>query len=196
MFTTLFTYSAWSFEYKSNLKDYCDFIRKNSKSVTKSNMGGYQSDELNLKEPVLQPLLDCILNETSNYHKHFDVDVSHAYVNNMWININGYKDYNMEHIHPGALYSGVYYVHTPKDSGHIEFIRPDSFLMDSNWYNMKRHKWNFLNSNKWWLPSETHNGYIFPSYYKHRVQPNLNKTEERYSISFNIVRGEKPKTYT
>ena len=196
MLHNLFTYNAWSFEYQSNLKDYCDTIRKNGlKSIKKSNLGGFQSQNLNLEEPILQPLLDCIKNETLNYHKNFDVKIPHLYISSMWININGYKDSNIEHIHGDSIYSGVYYIHTPKDCGHIEFIRPDGDLMDCNWCNLNRLNYNSLNSNTWWLPSKTHTGYIFPSYYKHRVQPNLN-TEERYSVSFNIKQGEKPKTYT
>jgi len=196
MLHNLFTYSAWSFEHKSHLKDYCDSIQKNSDSVTKSNVGGFQSDNLNLDEPILQPLITSILNETSNYHKNFDVNVSYLYISSMWINVNGYKDSNAEHVHGDAMYSGVYYISTPNDCGHIEFIRPDGDLMDSHWLKLNRNSYNNLNTNLWWLPSQENTGYIFPSYYKHRVQPNLNKELKRYSLSFNIKHGEKPKTYT
>ena len=47
--------------------------------------------------------------------------------------------------------------------------------------------YNNYNSGTWWLPSEENNLYLFPSWLKHRVEPNLNKNENRISISFNLV---------
>ena len=104
---------------------------------------------------------------------------------NFWININEYKDYNITHKHPGALISGVYYVKTPKDCGNIIFEHP-SESFQSEW-RMTPSDYNNYNSGTWWLPSEENNLYLFPSWLKHRVEPNLNKNENRISISFNLV---------
>ena len=97
----------------------------------------------------------------------------------MWINISGYKDYNREHNHSDCNFSGVYYIHTPNNCGNIEFIRHDRDR------GIPLSEFNNVNSASWWLLSQKHTCYIFPSYYLHRVLPNMN-TEERYSISFNI----------
>ena len=105
-------------------------------------------------------------------------------VDNMWININGYKDYNNNHHHPGCLFSGVYYISTPLDCGNIEFIRSTERVMVYDW-EVPITDFNSYNCFNWNLPAEQHRCYIFPSFYEHRVLPNRNK-EERYSISFNL----------
>ena len=197
MLHNLFTYNAWSFEHESNLKDYCYKIRDNGGcSVRHSNIGGYQSPALDLDEPKLQPLINSILNETSQYSKHFETKIEYLYISQMWISINSYKDLNIEHRHANCVFSGVYYISTPPNCGSIEFVRPDSDFLNSYWWNVERKNFNAMNTNLWWLSCQENMGYIFPSYYAHRVQPNLNKDQDRISISFNIQHGEKPKSYT
>jgi uncharacterized protein (TIGR02466 family) len=42
----------------------------------------------------------------------------------MWANINPPGGFNRAHIHPNSLWSGVYYVKTPKNCGHLKVRRP------------------------------------------------------------------------
>ena len=184
MFTPLFTDGIWNTTFNSDLKEYCDFIRKNDKGRSVSNTGGYQSNYLNMAEPLIQPLISHIQLSTKHFSSYLQCNSS-CKVSDMWININGYKDYNMEHTHPNCMFSGVYYIHTPKDCGHIEFVRHSHDYMTYDWRG-KQSKYNSHNSALWHVPSEKNKCYIFPSYYKHRVTPNYNKEEQRYSISFNI----------
>ena len=37
----------------------------------------------------------------------------------MWANINPPGGYNAPHIHPNSLFSGVYYIKAPKNSGNL-----------------------------------------------------------------------------
>jgi uncharacterized protein (TIGR02466 family) len=184
MLTPLFTDAVWNTPFKTDLKDYCDFVRNNDKGRIISNNGGYQSNNLNLKEPVLQPLVQFILNETRKYSSVFNLKRKDFKLECMWININGYKDYNEEHTHIGSLFSGVYYVSAPKNCGDIQFVKSSNYLM-SDWRN-EQYEYNTSNCGVWFLPAKTHQCYLFPAYYIHKVKPNLNKEEERYSISFNL----------
>ena len=43
---------------------------------------------------------------------------------NMWANINPPGGYNAPHIHPNSLFSGVYYVKAPKNSGKLSCNDP------------------------------------------------------------------------
>ena len=185
MLTPLFTDGVWNTSFKTDLKDYCDFIRNNDKGRIVSNVGGYQSNNLNLKEPVLQPLIQHIQTQTLKFSTLFNCVDKSFKLDNMWININGYKDNNMEHMHSGCMFSGVYYIHTPEVCGNIEFTRSSRYYMGKDWNN-KVNSYNSLNSSKWSLVAKQHKCYIFPSYYVHRVQSNFNPNEERYSISFNL----------
>lgn len=183
MFTPLFTDGVWNTTFITELKDYCDITRNTSNRVA-SNVGGYQSKDLDLTDLELQPLISHIEKETLNFSRMFNMTYSSFKMSNMWININGYKDYNRNHHHPGSLFSGVYYISTPKDCGNIEFVRSTDKLMAYDWH-IPVTSWNEHNSFNWNLPAIQYRCYIFPSFYEHRVLPNLSK-EERYSISFNV----------
>ena len=168
------------------IENFCIDLNSKDKGKSISNAGGWQSNNLNLnkKIPELKELLIDIT-------KHGDVFVNNLKLKdkikiyNFWININGYKDYNITHKHPGALISGVYYVKTPKDCGNIIFEHP-SESFQSEW-RMIPSEYNNYNSLTWWLPSEENSLYLFPSWLKHRVEPNLNKNQNRISISFNLI---------
>ena len=43
---------------------------------------------------------------------------------NMWANINYPGCYNRPHIHPNALFSGVYFIKTPQKSGNFMIYDP------------------------------------------------------------------------
>ena len=43
---------------------------------------------------------------------------------NMWANVNYKYSHNKNHVHPGAQWSGVYYIKTPENCGHIWFTDP------------------------------------------------------------------------
>ena len=114
------------------------------------------------------------------------MEINSFKVQNMWININGNKDYNEVHTHPGCLFSGVYYISTPENCGDIEFFQSNSHLQNSHWNGIKFSSYILENSSSWFLPSTKNEVYIFPSFYEHRVQPNLSHSD-RISISFNVV---------
>ena len=185
MLSPLFTDGVWNTTFKTDLKDYCDFIRNNDKGRVLSNKGGYQSNDVNIKEPLLQPLIQHIETQTNAYSKLFNCKDNSFKVDNLWININGFKDTNEEHTHTGCMFSGVYYVHTPKDCGDIEFTKLSIHMMATDWADSVT-SFNSFNSGRWNVPAIQHTCYIFPSYYIHRVLPNCNKEEERYSLSFNL----------
>ena len=42
-----------------------------------------------------------------------------AHCDNMWANINKRYSHNRNHVHPGCLWSGVYYIQAPTSSGRI-----------------------------------------------------------------------------
>ena len=185
MFTPLFIDGVWNTTFITDLKEYVYKIRELDKGRTISNMGGYQSNNLTLEDPHLIPLHNHILSETNKFSSTFNFTNNLFKIQNMWININGYKDFNMVHNHTHSLFSGVYYISTPKDCGNIKFLRAHGKEMSYDWIGHFK-DYNNHNSINWYLPSEKYKCYIFPSYLDHFVEPNLNLKEERISISFNI----------
>jgi uncharacterized protein (TIGR02466 family) len=154
-----------------------------------TNVGGYQSTDLPFNEVSLHPLIREINTHSNNFAKEF-INNNEQFLSNMWINISLYKDTNRSHNHPFSDISGVYYVKTPDDCGNIVFEHPALDVL--NYYSPKPYKeFNEYNSPTWWKPAVENHLYLFPSWLKHRVEPNLNKTKERISISFNTLeKGE------
>ena len=107
-------------------------------------------------------------------------------MSNLWVNINGYKDSNSIHLHPGAVFSGVFYVKANENSGNLIFHNPCEDLMDI-FFSDNVSEYNSKNSTEWFFKPEENNLILFPGYLKHSVGPNLNKKEKRISISFNAI---------
>ena len=88
------------------------------------------------------------------------------------------------HTHPGAHWSGVYYVAQPAvapgNSGMIEFVDPRSDL--PNWRILKAPPFRMKKK----LRPQPGDLILFPSYLVHWVYPN-EAEEERVSIAFNAT---------
>ena len=169
----------------------CNQHKTNSPSRIRTNVGGYQSDNLDLTfakvDSVLGPLLKEIQIHSSNFAKEF-VDNHQQSLSNIWMNINSFGDYNRCHNHPDSTISGVYYVKTPRCCGNIVFEHPAISVF--NYYfkdAISREKYNEYNAQAWWKPAVENRLYLFPSWLLHKVQPNLNPKKERISISFNLM---------
>jgi len=163
---------------------YCLSMSKKDKGRELSNIGGWQSNDLNGVHKPLNGLLEDIEYHSNQFASLIDIK-GPLTMANVWININGYKDINEYHLHSNCLLSGVYYIQTPKDCGNINFYHPSHDTFQYDWNNLAINHNNY-NSAVWWLPSKAGKLYIFPSWLYHNVKPNLNKKEKRISISFNI----------
>jgi uncharacterized protein (TIGR02466 family) len=169
-----------------NLKNLIKFSKKikKQKGRTISNIGGFQSNDLDLNNPVLQSLTNEIIKIANIVSKEVLNLNRQLSLKNMWLNINYYKDYNELHDHPFSILSGVFYIKTSNNCGNIKFFRdtniatyvPINLISNYNNYNSTTMKF---------VPKENIL-YLFPSWTKHLVEPNLSK-EERISISFNLL---------
>ena len=160
---------------------------KDPTGVNISNYGGWQSDNINYPDSPFFFLSDIeiICQEFAKELLKINKSIS---LLNTWININQKYNSNQTHSHPGCILSGVYYIKTPKKCGNIHFIHPALDMMERDWngiIDLNDDQCNPYNSQQWWLPSEEKTLYVFPSWLKHVVKPNMSD-EERISISFNV----------
>tara|TARA_B100000745_G_scaffold266980_1_gene192519 strand:+ start:289 stop:852 length:564 start_codon:yes stop_codon:yes gene_type:complete len=162
------------------IQSYCKEYQSTHDSANKSNVGGYQSQDLQLNNPILQPLITKLEHHSSNFRGNTQV------ISNMWFNINQYKDSNASHIHPFSVYSGVYYITTPENCGLIQFEHPAQDLL-LYWGTIASGASHASSICKYSAIKNTL--YIFPSWLKHSVLPNKNQEEKRISISFNTSNG-------
>ncbi len=158
---------------------HCLSIKKKTDSVKISNKGGWQSP------PFIEDLFGLkneILKHGEEYRKAIAYK-SELKLANMWININGNKDYNIEHSHPHCVVSGAYYL--TSNNSDLIFLHPSSQVMEYDWNHDALQNYNKYNSSVCVVAPPQDTLLLFPSWLKHRVEPNINK-EKRISISFNL----------
>jgi uncharacterized protein (TIGR02466 family) len=170
-------------------------LRSETEGVVKSNRGGWHSAG-NLFEnatPCIQSLKSkaekAVLAATKTIGAKAEIDALGLKMFT-WMNANPPGGFNAPHTHPGAHWSGVYYVAQPDvesgTSGKIEFLDPRTDL--PNWRLLQASAFNAKKSIRP-VPGEL---ILFPSYLVHWVYPN-ETTEERVTIAFNATFRKKPK---
>ena len=148
-----------------------------------SNVGGWHSGNINYPDSPFFFLSDIEKN-CQVYATNILRTDDPVFLSNVWININSKHDSNMIHSHARCTLSGVYYIKTPKECGNIKFFHPAVDLIVRDWTHSSK-EYHPANSITWWLPPSEGTLYIFPSWVKHLVEPNMSD-EERISISFNV----------
>ena len=164
-------------------KEVIDWSNKD-KGVTRTNLKGWHS-QTNMQEiPVFKPLVDELFIMMNDIWKEEWLDRSPK-LGNMWANINPPGGYNAPHIHPNSLFSGVYYIKAPENSGDLVCNEPRAGAQ----LNMPVRKQGRPPKELW---REVHlkpiegRIIIFPYYLWHNVTPN-ESNDIRISVSFNFI---------
>ena len=154
------------------------------KGLSRTNVDGWHS-QTNMNElPEYKKLVDVLYEAQRTIYEQEHLD-SEPYLGNMWANINPPGGMNRAHMHPNALWSGVYYVKAPKNSGHLKINDPRSVAAMSR----PRQTPGKAPSRLW---RETHYEPIagrlimFPAWLDHCVDPNKSN-DIRISVSFNFM---------
>ena len=170
-------------------------IRAASEGVTKSNRGGWHSEGnlFDRQTPCIKVLRALAKEAIEDATRSVGAKVDPASLRLKlfgWMNSSPGGGYNAPHTHPGAHWSGVYYVSQPEveegNSGMIEFLDPRTDL--PNWRLLKAPAFK-LKKKLRPMPGDI---ILFPSYLVHWVYPN-ETDEERVTIAFNAT-FQKPKT--
>ena len=157
---------------------------KKDLGLQKTNVNGWHSTSDMHKKEEYKPLIHELFVMQFDIFKEECLD-SEPFLGNMWANINPPGAFNRPHIHPNSLWSGVYYVKTAKDCGHLKLEDPRSVSLMSR----PNHIEGQLPARLW---KETHfepvtgRLIMFPSWVSHCVDPNMSN-EIRISISFNFL---------
>ena len=157
---------------------------QNDKGVSKTNAGGWHSKtDMNKKEEY-NPLTRELFNIQDEIYQKENLSMKPV-LGNMWANVNYPKCYNRPHIHPNSLFSGVYWVTAPKNSGNLMIYDPRPGIQMA----MPNRKEGKLPPELW---REVHyepragTCIMFPSWLWHEVKPN-ESNQTRISVSFNFL---------
>jgi len=166
------------------LEDHIMRWSQNDKGVSKTNAGGWHSKtDMNTKKEY-NPLTRELFNMQEEIYQKEHLSLKPV-CGNMWANINYPKCFNRPHIHPNSLFSGVYYVTAPKNSGNFMIYDPRPGVQMA----MPNRKEGKLPTELW---REVHyepvagRCIMFPSWLWHEVKPN-ESNDTRISVSFNFL---------
>jgi uncharacterized protein (TIGR02466 family) len=156
------------------------------KGVTRTNVKGWHSTtDMNLR-PEFKRLVDLLHEAQRTVYDQEHLE-SEPFLGNMWANINPPGSMNRAHIHPNSLWSGVYYIKAPQNSGQLKIEDPRSVAAMSR----PRQKPGKLPDRLW---RETHYEpkagrlIMFPAWLNHCVDPN-ESNDIRISVSFNFMQN-------
>jgi uncharacterized protein (TIGR02466 family) len=159
---------------------------KEDGGVTKTNVNGWHSKTDMHTKQEYKPLIDELFRMVYEVFNEEFLD-GEPKLGNMWANINPPGGYNKPHIHPNSLFSGVYYVKTPPNSGRLICNDPRPGIQTCMPNRKKgqppKHLWREVN-----LQPQENRAIMFNSWLWHTVEPNKSN-EDRISISFNFIQS-------
>jgi len=161
----------------ASLIEECYRHKETTKTNHVSNIGGYQGNHFKHKE------LDKFILDNIPKSEFVKVDKLRLF---SWVNINpkGSRNYRHNHFTPEdpLLFSGVYYVKVPKNSGNIVFHDPRGSMI----HRSLDMKYLYVNSvPAFSVTPSAGECYYFPSWLEHDVTENQSESD-RISIAFNI----------
>jgi len=173
-----------------SLIEFCyEMKRKNEKGIIRSNVGGWQSDELvNETHTEFIKLKNKIEEATNIYHHEIQLKKTHTQkIDGIWANINQKGHLNQFHDHAFAILSGAFYL---RGSAPIVFQHPFSDITTYFWGKDIVEEWNAANSGSWTIEPKPNRLLVFPPWVQHQVLMNKDDTD-RITFSFNTVIYEK-----
>ena len=154
------------------------------KGVSKTNYKGWHSTTDMGQKPEYQQLVTELLRMQKEIYDNEHLD-RHARLGNMWANINPTDGMNQPHIHPNALFSGVYYVKSQPNCGRLKVMDPRpgvQFIMPTRKPgNPGKDMWRDVN-----IEPVVGRIIMFPAWLWHSVEPNKSN-DLRISVSFNFI---------
>ena len=177
-----------------SLIEFCyEMKRKNEKGVIKSNIGGWQSDNIvNETHTEFVKLKNKIEDAANIYHHEIQLKKTlKQEIDNIWVNINQKGHSNEFHVHPHCILSGVFYL---RGNAQLVFQHPYADISTYFWDDSIIEKWNAANSGLWRIEPEPNMLLIFPPWVYHKVSMNKEDTD-RISFSFNTTIHETKKEH-
>lgn len=134
-----------------------------------------------LKEEITINILNFL-------HNHISIERNKWFViNESWIVKHNPNDYAHLHSHAGSIFTGVYYLMTPKKCG--DLILQKNCMMNnhiSSSYGLKYTKINVINCEGHSIKADEGRLVIFPSTVYHNVEKNKSN-KDRYCIAFDVI---------
>mgnify|MGYP003113747583 FL=1 len=157
---------------------------KQDKGISRTNVNGWHSTTDMHQKPEYERLVKALYEAQNKIYQeeHYE---SEPVLGNMWANINPPGGMNRSHQHPNSLWSGVYYIKAPKNSGYLKIDDPRASAAMYRPRQKDGEKPIRLLRETQYEPIAGRL-IMFPSWLLHCVDPN-NSDDIRISVSFNFL---------
>lgn len=187
---SIYSVPLWQSEYpefedhKKKFLNVLKTYKKENSTVQKSNIAGYQSPDTIQSIEELYPLFEYICQMGFRASRDLDFIDCDIALTSAWLNINDSRQcMNSDHVH-GDVFTGVFYLQAPNDSGKLVLRNT---AINRMWKGCSLTlKKNELTGETIKIEPVEGDILLFPSYIPHSVETN-NHDEERISISFNLI---------
>lgn len=171
----------------ASIENYIMEVMQQDRGKVLSNIGGWQSNDFyfhTLQCPALHGILSAAeewMNDNLPLKRKLNIT-------NIWLNVNQGGHYNIRHLHPDSIFSGVYYVRGGdiEEKGMIHFHRNqlEQYILATYFeVGNGEHPWTDTMITHY---PNTSKMILFPSWLEHEVE--YNKTDEpRISVAFNTA---------
>lgn len=131
-----------------------------------------------------EPIVELLKTTTSDLIDDWNLDESQSLgINKMWASITGLQGLLRSHHVPFSFLYGMYFVHTPPESG---MLRLDYPTLDKNYfYYFQPREVNAMNSKQFVTPIPEGTCVLFPSHLNCDITPNYTE-EDRIIIHFSL----------
>ena len=147
----------------------------NNKSKQNKNLYTLEDDKLSF-------LKNKIINNFYSYkNKIFRYEYLDFKTTTSWFTKTEYGQKSYYHNHSNCMFSAVFYVNQPENSGNITFTKYEDKRFD-----IKPSEYNLYNSSAWTFTPQKHDLIIFPSETYHKIETHESK-ECRYSLALNFM---------
>ena len=153
-------------------------MAKDSDGIVKSNVGGWHSKNLDLRDATITRTLRKLgqhINQFIDFYK-VDREKYNWEFSESWFITNRKGDYNVSHVHPNSFLSGVFYLQTPENSGDL--------CLHSTDYAVNNKISEYLNDQPIRIKPEINKLVLFDANCSHYVTRSYSD-EPRVSFSFN-----------
>jgi len=179
---------------KDIMKAINDERDRDEKGIERSNikaLGGWHSHNNLHKDKAFDRLTNRIHTLLKGIPKNLGYATNrHLELTTMWSVSNPPLASNRTHIHPGALWSGVYYVQTPEGAGKLDMTDPRTVATMHQPIYTKHHKRKVETWNKVTIKPVAGKLLFFPAWLYHGIAPNMaegsGRDADRVVIAFNV----------
>jgi uncharacterized protein (TIGR02466 family) len=191
----LFPSPLWIYDINDN--SICDDLTQVALELRDQNSGKvwaenwWSADDLQF-HPKMKLFCDELLTKSKIILDELGLERDSHYISNMWFTISKPSNrQHVRHVHPNCLFSGIFYVKTPKGCASTNFHNPNPAQeMIRPLYNIP-HRYTAKEVS---IECKQGRMVIFPSWLPHSVEDGFRQEdpdEERIVIAFNIMmRGE------